>query len=155
MSGQASTATTFEAMRWWHIGQVREIEAEVFPDDAWTQEQFWSELAQQTRAYEVALVDSAVVGYAGLFVLPPDADVQTVAVAPSWQGRGLARELLDRLLQRAESSGVTHTLLEVREGNSSALRLYAALGFEQISRRPRYYADGTDALILRRPRVRP
>jgi ribosomal-protein-alanine N-acetyltransferase len=139
-------------MRWWHLTQVLAIEREVFSGDPWTEEQFWSELAQDTRSYVVALDGADVVAFAGLFVLPPDADVQTVAVAPSHQGRGLARSMLEQLVSQAEVHGVTHTLLEVREDNESALRLYGRMGFEQISRRPGYYADGTDALILRRPR---
>lgn len=139
-------------MRWWHLTQVLAIEREVFSGDPWTEEQFWSELAQDTRSYVVALDGADVVAFAGLFVLPPDADVQTVAVAPSHQGRGLARTMLEQLVSQAEVHGVTHTLLEVREDNESALRLYGRMGFEQISRRPGYYADGTDALILRRPR---
>ena len=152
MSGGASP--TVEPMRWWHIAQARDIEVEVFPDDAWTVEQFWSELAQDTRSYAVACEGDAVVAYAGLFVLPPDADVQTVAVATTRQGHGLARLLLDDLISRAEKEGVTHTLLEVRDSNVSAQRLYARMGFQQISRRPRYYVDGSDALIMRRPRPR-
>ncbi len=143
---------TIGTMRWWHLTQVLAIEREVFSGDPWTEEQFWSELAQDTRSYVVALDGADVVAFAGLFVLPPDADVQTVAVAPSHQGRGLARSMLEQLVSQAEVHGVTHTLLEVREDNESALRLYGRMGFEQISRRPGYYADGTDALILRRPR---
>lgn len=143
---------TIGTMRWWHLTQVLAIEREVFSGDPWTEEQFWSELAQDTRSYVVALDGADVVAFAGLFVLPPDADVQTVAVAPSHQGRGLARSMLEQLLSQAEVHGVTHTLLEVREDNESALRLYGRMGFEQISRRPRYYPDGSDALILRRPR---
>lgn len=145
-------SATIEPMRWWHLVHVHRIEVDVFPGDPWTVEQFWGELAQDTRSYVVARDGADVVGYAGLFVLPPDADVQTVAVAPTHQGRGLARGMLDRLVLDAEAQGVTHTLLEVREDNASALRLYSSMGFEQISRRPRYYPDGTDALILRRPR---
>ena len=141
-----------ERMRWWHLAQVHRIESDVFVDDPWTPEQFWSELAQDTRSYVVVCDGADVVGYAGLFVLPPDADVQTVAVAASHQGRGLARGMLDRLISEAEEMGVTHTLLEVRDGNGAALRLYSTMGFEQISRRPRYYPDGADALILRRAR---
>lgn len=139
-------------MRWWHVEAVERIEREVFPEDAWSREQFWSELAQSTRRYLVVLDGDDVVAYAGLFVLPPDADVQTVAVAPHAQGAGLATRLLSELLEGADAQGVTHTMLEVRDGNAPALAVYARLGFEQISRRPRYYPDGVDALILRRPR---
>ena len=39
-------------------------------------------------------------------------------------------------------------LLEVREDNHVACAFYAARGFTEIDRRPRYYADGTTAVIL-------
>lgn len=137
-------------MRWWHLPQVHAIEADLFPADAWSMEQFWQELAQPTRTYLVAVEGAEVVGYAGMFVMPPDADVQTVAVRADHQGRGIARQLLVALLSDVEGRGATHTLLEVRADNAGALGLYASLGFVRISERRRYYPDGGDALILRR-----
>ena len=139
-------------MRWWHLDDVHALERDLFATDAWSLEQFWSELAQPSRRYVVALVDGRVVGYAGTSCLPPDADIQTVGVAVDQRGRGTARAMLDDLLADVDARGVTHTLLEVRDGNDAALVLYARLGFVEISRRPRYYADGVDALIMRRAR---
>ena len=144
-------SSTVTPMRWWHVAAVQGLESELFPSDPWSAEQFWSELAQPTRRYLVALDGDDVLGYAGLFVLPPDADVQTVGVAPSAQGRGVARALLSRLLEGVDTDGVTRTMLEVREDNDGAQALYTRLGFDIISRRPRYYPDGADALIMRRP----
>lgn len=138
------------AMRWWHVPQVRAIEAELFPQDPWSSEQFWQELAQPTRTYRVCVEGDEVVGYGGTFVMPPDADIQTVAVRADRQGRGIARRLLVTLLDDAEGRGATHTLLEVRADNAAALSLYESLGFVRISERRRYYPDGGDALILRR-----
>ena len=40
-------------------------------------------------------------------------------------------------------------VLEVREDNASALAFYAARGFTEVDRRPRYYRDGTTAVIMR------
>jgi ribosomal-protein-alanine N-acetyltransferase len=40
--------------------------------------------------------------------------------------------------------------LEVSERNAAARALYAAAGFAEVGRRRRYYADGADALVLRR-----
>lgn len=141
---------TLAPMRWWHLAQVQVIEADTFPSDAWSAEQFWQELAHPTRTYLVALDGDDVVGYAGTFAVPPDADIQTVAVRADRQGRGIARRLLAALLEDVERRGATHTLLEVRAENASALRLYESLGFARISERRRYYPDGGDALILRR-----
>jgi len=139
-------------LRWWDIPAARALEERLFPHDAWSPEQFWSEIAQPTRRYLAAREGERLVGYAGMFVMAPDADVQTVAVDPDCQGRGIASELLSSLLATMDDSGVTHTLLEVRDDNVVAMSLYSRLGFEEISRRPRYYADGVDAVIMRRPR---
>jgi ribosomal-protein-alanine N-acetyltransferase len=143
-------SATLAPMRWWHLPQVHAVEAELFPSDAWSMEQFWQELAQPTRTYLVAVEGDEVVGYAGMFVMPPDADVQTVAVRADRQGHGIARQLLVSLLDDVEGRGATHTLLEVRADNAGALGLYESLGFVRISERRRYYPDGGDALILRR-----
>jgi ribosomal-protein-alanine N-acetyltransferase len=141
-----------ERLRWWHLVDVHRLEEELFPSDAWSLEQLWQELAQPTRRYLVALSDGEVVGYAGAFVMPPDADIQTVAVSPDRQGEGIARTMLEDLLATAEGEGVTHTMLEVRADNASAIGLYERLGFRALSARPRYYPDGTDAVIMRRAR---
>ena len=140
-----------EPMRWWHLPEVHAVEAALFPVDAWSLEQFWQELAQPTRHYLVARDDSGIVGYAGAFVLAPDADVQTVGVRPDRQGAGVATSLLVRLLAEAQDRGATHIMLEVRADNVPAIALYEGIGFTRISLRRRYYPDGMDAAIMRRP----
>ena len=75
-------------MRWWDIPAVHAIETSIFMTDPWSVEQFWSELSQPTRKYFVAAVDETIVGYAGSFVLSPEADVQTIGVAVDHQGQG-------------------------------------------------------------------
>lgn len=137
-------------MRWWHVAAVAELESALFPDDPWSVEQFWQELAQDTRAYVVATDDEAIACYAGAFIMAPDSDLQTIAVSPTRQGRGLAGRLLTTLIERATGAGCTHMLLEVREDNSRAIDLYERMEFERISERPRYYADGAAAIIMRR-----
>lgn len=145
-----SAAVAITPMRWWHVDDVAVLEGELFPQDRWSSEQFWSELAQPTRRYWVATEGDLVLGYAGLFVLAPDADVQTIAVAPAAQGRGLGGRLLQQLLSAAEVEGAHVVMLEVRAGNASAIALYEHAGFACIHVRKAYYPDGEDALILRR-----
>lgn len=140
-------------MRWWDIADVHAIETEVFPVDAWRVEQFWSELAQPTRAYLVA-EDDGIVGYGGVFVLAPDSDIQTIAVAATHHEKGIGRALLKALTQRAQDAQCTSMMLEVRSDNQPAIEMYRSAGFEQISRRSNYYAPGVDALIMRRRPLR-
>ena len=138
-------------LRWWDVEALLPLEQELFGATAWTPEAFWSELAHPSRWYVVA-DDGAggVLGYAGLMVTGPDADVQTVAVAPAAQGRGLGAELLAALLHEAASREARAVLLEVRADNPRAVALYRRFGFERLAVRRRYYQPGdVDALVMR------
>lgn len=143
---------TLRPMRWWDVEAVAALETELFPHDAWSAEQVWGELAHvpDSRWYAVEEDDAGIAGYVGLMAVPPEADVQTVAVAPRAQGTGLGRRLLDALLVEAERRGCTQVFLEVHDDNEPALRLYERAGFEQQGRRRDYYGPGLHALILRR-----
>jgi ribosomal-protein-alanine N-acetyltransferase len=134
-------------MRWWDLEQVIAIENEVFGPTAWSPESFWGELARADRYYVVA-DDGVVQAYGGLWIAAPDADVQTIAVAPGAQGRGLGRRVLDHLLEHARQDGCRRIHLEVRADNDAAIRLYENAGFGRVRVRQRYYPDLSDALVM-------
>lgn len=142
--------TVLRRMRWWDIPDVMAIEEIVFPGTAWSPAQFWSELAHEDRTYLVAEQEDRVVAYGGVMVRPPTADIQTIAVDADHRGRGIARDLLTRLLVTADGSRCNEVLLEVSADNAAAIALYASEGFEVIARRASYYGPGLDALIMRR-----
>lgn len=77
-----------------------------------------------------------------------EAEVLTLAVHPAHRRQGLARALL--LAGIAACAEAQAVFLEVAENNDPARALYAGLGFQAVGRRPRYYADGGTALVLRR-----
>ena len=144
------SAHALRGMRWWDIPAVAAIEQSVFPATAWTPAQFWSELAHDDRTYLVAQAGDRVVAYGGVMVRPPTADIQTIAVDADHRGRGIARDLLGRLLGIADEGGCSEVLLEVAADNASAVALYESEGFSVIARRTSYYGPGQDALIMRR-----
>jgi ribosomal-protein-alanine N-acetyltransferase len=143
------TSVDVRPMRWPDIEPVHRLEAELFTVDPWSIEQFWSELAQPTRAYAVAMDGERIIGYAGAFLLPPESDVQTIAVSPRDQGRGVGAILLAWLIDRATAHGCRQMLLEVRSENAPAIAMYERFGFERISVRRDYYERGIDAVIMR------
>ncbi len=83
-------------------------------------------------------------------VAADEVEVLTLAVDPAARRRGLGTRLLDAAMTLATSRGARVAFLEVSIGNVAARTLYARAGFTPTGRRPRYYADGTDALVLRR-----
>lgn len=132
------------------VTAVEVLERRLFPVDAWPMQMFIDELAQvDTRRYVVAEACGQIVAYAGLMCIEPIADVQTIAVVPEFEGRGIGSAILTELIEEARGRGATEVLLEVRADNPRAQALYVRFGFEQIHVRRRYYRDGTDALIMR------
>lgn len=145
----AGTAT-LTRMRWWHLEQVLPIERALFNEEPWTEQLFWSELGQlDSRHYLVALDGDTVLGYAGLCDYPDEAWVQTLAVTPAGQGRGVGSRLLAALLGEAARRGQRTTRLEVRADNLAAQRLYERHGFARTGVRRGYYQpSGVDAVLM-------
>ena len=132
------------------IPAVHELEERLFPVDAWPLQMFVDELSQpETRRYLIAEAPDGIIGYAGLMCIEPIADVQTIAVVPEYEGRGIGSALLRELISEGRRRGAADLLLEVRADNPRAQQLYRRFGFEQIHVRRKYYRDGVDALIMR------
>jgi [ribosomal protein S18]-alanine N-acetyltransferase len=131
---------------------IARLEADCLGGDAWS---LW--LVQQgvhgllpTVHYVVAELDGEVVGYACVSVMAEIAELQRIAVAEPHRREGLASRMLAAVVTRAGALRAERVLLEVRETNDAAVAFYERHGFAEIDRRPRYYRDGTTAIVMRR-----
>ena len=71
--------------------------------------------------------------------------VATLAVAPAFRRKGIARGLL----QECESGLNTSRIrLSLRESNRGAYDLYLNAGYAEIDRWQRYYRDREDAIVM-------
>jgi ribosomal-protein-alanine N-acetyltransferase len=90
-------------------------------------------------------------GFALSRMIVDEAELLLIAVRPTFRGKGIGRELLQRVCGTAADRGAKRLHLEVREGNAAA-NLYRAMGFEKIGRRRNYYSGGNgerfDAITL-------
>lgn len=112
------------------------------------------ELSPRRIALVAAGPRGAPAGFAIASLVPPQAELETIAVALSSQRQGIGRRLLAAVVEELSRAGVRELLLEVRAANQPAQALYRSLGFAQTGRRPRYYADPVeDALLFARPLV--
>jgi ribosomal-protein-alanine N-acetyltransferase len=75
-------------------------------------------------------------------------EIENIVVAAEFLGRGVANELLRALIQRAANGAASAILLEVRESNLPARRLYEKNGFREVGRRRVYYRDPVEDAIL-------
>ena len=91
-------------------------------------------------------------GYGVLSAAVGEAHLCNLCVRPEWQGQGLARRILQHLLDFARTEAVQTVFLEVRVSNVAAVCLYKAAGFCVIGLRVNYYparkGQREDALVM-------
>ena len=101
----------------------------------------------------VVTVSRQVMAYGVMSFGAGEAHILNLCVGEAYRCRGIGRQLLNSLLERAGAAGMADAYLEVRPSNTTAIRLYLSLGFEQVGMRRGYYqaANGReDAAVLRR-----
>lgn len=136
-----------------HLDAVMAIEvaAYAFP---WSRGNFVDSLAS---AYLARVLQDARGDVLGYFIAMGGVDemhLLNITVAPSAQGRGHARVLVDALVAQCRLRHARKLWLEVRAGNAHARGMYLHLGFEQVGVRRGYYpaASGRreDAIVMSR-----
>jgi [ribosomal protein S18]-alanine N-acetyltransferase len=87
-------------------------------------------------------------GVAGFLVMrrtaPDEGEILNLAVSPDFRRQGVAARLMGTALQSFNGA----FYLEVRESNEAAQKLYKSLGFQELSRRPKYYQSPPETAIV-------
>ncbi len=131
-----------------HAEALAAIHAAVFPPaELWDAELFALQLGMPGVFGLIHPAGGLVVGR----VAADQAEILTLAVAPSARRHGLGGALLRAAMRAAATHGAAAIFLEVSTANEAARALYTAVGFRPVGRRCRYYADGTDALVMALP----
>ena len=128
-------------------GVFAAIHAESF-DAPWGEAEFARLLDLPSSLALVAAGAEAPAGFILLQIAGDAAEVLTLAARPERRREGVGRALLSAGLSAAREAGAASLILDVSQANAPARALYAGLGFTEIARRKRYYADGADALVL-------
>jgi ribosomal-protein-alanine N-acetyltransferase len=138
------------------VDRVIEIAVELKDAPQWPAAVYLSALDAENLPARVAFVaeepgprSGAILGFAVASVVVPEAELETIVVAPGHRRRGAGGLLFNALAAELRAAQVTDVHLEVRCSNLPALGFYHALGFRETGLRPRYYGDPVeDALLL-------
>ena len=121
----------------------------------WTTHQY-KELFSSEGPERIVLIaveesdDKTVLGFLIARGLPGEWEIENVVVDASRRRQGIARSLIQKLKLPADLAGVSSIILEVRESNLAAVRLYESIGFTREGRRKQYYQSPVeDALLYR------
>jgi ribosomal-protein-alanine N-acetyltransferase len=139
---------TIRSLGYADLPQVIAVERRAFPTP-WSLAMFVLELSKPSGVC-LAAIDTdtgKVVGYLICSRYDQVWHLMNIAVDPVCRRRGIARGMLEELLERAGQR--EQYTLEVRTSNAPAITLYERFGFRLAGTRRRYYRDtGEDAMIM-------
>lgn len=85
--------------------------------------------------YLVALENNSTVGFTDFELIPASPEgtsrckLMGLAVLEEHRGKGVAKQLLERVIQEAKKAACTKIFLLVSEDNAAAIKLYNSFGF--------------------------
>jgi tRNA threonylcarbamoyladenosine biosynthesis protein TsaB len=128
------------------------LHAEAF-DTGWSASAFEELMRMPGAATRLALHQGEPAAFILTRIAADEAEIITVATRPAARRRGVARQLLTRMLSDLAHQGVREVFLEVAASNVAGLSLYRAMGFQEVGRRTAYYDSrhgSEDAIVMRR-----
>jgi [ribosomal protein S18]-alanine N-acetyltransferase len=95
----------------------------------------------------------SVAGYASVHgAAGEQAELALIAVRAGRRGEGIGTRLITEIIALAQARECRGVFLYVRDGNTTARRLYQSFGFADSGVLPGFYQpSGTDAIVMRRP----
>jgi [ribosomal protein S18]-alanine N-acetyltransferase len=135
------------------VDQVMAIAEDLSEAPHWPQSAYLYAIDPKSSPRRIAFVATAprndsVVGFAIANLLPPQAELETIAVAPEHRQQGIGSLLLSTLAADLKAAKVQELLLEVRASNHPARAFYQAFGFAQTGLRSAYYTDPIEDAVL-------
>ncbi len=92
--------------------------------------------------------NEGICGFACAKVVAAEWEIENIVVAPELQRRGVGDGLMGALIGEAQKQAGTKIVLEVRESNLPARRLYEKHGFAPVGRRKSYYQHPVEDAVL-------
>jgi [ribosomal protein S18]-alanine N-acetyltransferase len=106
-------------------------------------------LVARARDENVHPTRQKVKGFIAARLIGNELHINNVAVRRRHRRLGIAKKLLEMVLNEAAEKGAQLAFLEVRAGNAPAQALYARCGFKVAGRRALYYTQPLeDALVM-------
>jgi len=145
----AAAFAAFGALQWAPM-TADDLDAVVAIENAvyshpWTRGNFVDSLYSGYLAQTLRDGDGRLLGYFLIMLAVDEAHLLNVSVDAAFQRQGLGRLLLDRATALAQRRHMHAMLLEVRESNARAIKVYRHYGFAEIGRRKHYYPAADNA----------
>ncbi len=129
---------------------VHALEGQCFTTP-WELRSFEYEISNKDAILKVAVFHNQIVGYVCIRSMLDVTHILDLAVILKFRRMGIGSMLLEEVLKELKGlkPDTRRVILEVRDSNTAAIKLYEKFGFEEIGRRKGYYQKPhEDAIIM-------
>jgi len=127
---------------------LHRLERAAFGTSGWSEAQALGTLEQGGGFGLIAFEGESAVAHLLGRAVAGEAELLRIGVRPDQRRRGLGSLLMEAFHGECAHRNAPRRFLEVRADNLGAHALYRRHAWSEAGRRPRYYPDGTDALIF-------
>ncbi len=131
--------------------QLEEIENTIF-STSWPSETIMYKINNRDFKYWTYKKNEEMIAYVGIQFVNDFIEILGIGVIQKYRQRGIAKELMNELMEFFNQSSYLKILLEVRESNVKAQNLYTHFGFNKISKRKNYY-NNEDADVYLKEKI--
>lgn len=120
-------------------------------DCPWTKEIIKKTIADNDYIFFVYFdsITRQICGYGSCHKIMTTGEIGNIAVSKNYRRKGIAKKILQHIIDNCNQDNMEEIFLEVNENNSPAIKLYANAGFVNISIRERYYKNAS-AIIMKK-----
>lgn len=129
------------------VKAVRDMEQICFPDP-WSSASIGEGLKNNLDTWIILEEEGVALGYCAFRILAGEGELFRIAILPQYRGRGLAKKLMEYMVNYSREMNVKSISLEVREGNKKARNLYKTYGFLEESIRKNYYQNPCESALV-------
>lgn len=117
-------------------------------DDFWSSNVLKQELESNNSSLFAAKSNHEIIGFASIWCVLEEAHLTNIVIKKEFRKKGIATKFLNHLFCFCKKAGMNTLTLEVSSHNQPAFLLYKKLGFTVVGKRPNYYSNNQDAILM-------
>lgn len=114
----------------------------------WSKASMEKDLVNPVATYLLAEEEGQIRGYIGVWNVMSEGQITNVAVEPNHRGKGIGQKLVQALVEYAKANELEVLILEVRESNAAAQKVYSKAGFKEVAIRKNYYTHPKENAMI-------
>ena len=114
----------------------------------WSEDSFKERMTDGSIWTFFILKDKKEIGYLSAYTIVDEASIVNIAVLDEYRKKGYGSAILEKFITYCKETNVAKIMLEVRESNIGAIKLYQKYGFCEVGKSPKHYSNPVEDAIL-------